>query len=168
MSESCAAAEKAARTLVEKRRHYAGCGRYIPEDEVCAAFQAAIDEATAALVANYRSVTRFEVKKVTAEQQSRIKKLEVALTRAIRALRFVDTPEGAMYEYSSLADQLDAVLTTVEKKEEDIPICPGCSEANGTNGWAVVRHDPPLCKTSAGQAVDALVALPLPEKKGDR
>ncbi len=36
----------------------------------------------------------------------------------------------------------------------DIPICPGCSEANGTDGWAVVRHDPPLCKTSAEQKVE--------------
>lgn len=28
------------------------------------------------------------------------------------------------------------------------PVCPGCTEeANGTDGWVVVRHEPPLCRT---------------------
>lgn len=31
----------------------------------------------------------------------------------------------------------------------EYPVCPGCSEANGTEGLAVVRHAPPLCGTSA-------------------
>ena len=34
--------------------------------------------------------------------------------------------------------------------EPDLPIafdCPGCSEANGTEGWARVEHTPPLCKS---------------------
>lgn len=36
-----------------------------------------------------------------------------------------------------------------DRLERSIPICPGCSEANGTDGWAVVRHEPPLCRTEA-------------------
>ncbi len=49
------------------------------------------------------------------------------------------------------------VLAAIDaKKEEEVPVCPGCSEANGTEGWAAVRHDPPLCKSSAEQAaIDA-------------
>lgn len=30
-----------------------------------------------------------------------------------------------------------------------LPICPGCSEANGTEGYVPVRHAPPLCGTNA-------------------
>ncbi len=51
----------------------------------------------------------------TADKQVRIEKLEAALIRAIRALRFVNTPEGVMCVYSSLADQLDVSLAQVEK-----------------------------------------------------
>lgn len=36
-----------------------------------------------------------------------------------------------------------------KRSEEDVPVCPGCSEANGTDGGAAVRHDPPLCRTTA-------------------
>jgi hypothetical protein len=42
--------------------------------------------------------------------ESLVRPLVEALTRAIRALRFADGPEGAMCEYSSLADELDAAL----------------------------------------------------------
>ncbi len=49
-------------------------------------------------------------------------------------------------------EALTANAASDAKKEEEVPICPGCSEANGTDGWAVVRHDPPLCKSSAEEA----------------
>ena len=36
-----------------------------------------------------------------------------------------------------------------EEQENNDPVCPGCSEINGTEGAALVRHLPPLCKTLA-------------------
>lgn len=35
------------------------------------------------------------------------------------------------------------------REEQDVPVCPGCTEAYGTESRAVVRHMPPLCRTSA-------------------
>jgi hypothetical protein len=37
----------------------------------------------------------------------------------------------------------------VQTQEEAYPVCHGCTEVNGTDGWTVVRHAPPLCHTSA-------------------
>ena len=76
------AAEKAARKLrswVANRTTVHRAAPQLSERHLTDVIQGAIDEATAALVANHKSVIRFEVKKATAAQQARIEKLEAAL-----------------------------------------------------------------------------------------
>lgn len=50
---------------------------------------------------------------------------------------------------------------TLEATRDEPPICPGCTEANGTEGWAVVRHEPPLCRTNAEMQADPLSLEPI-------
>ncbi len=64
----------------------------------------------------------------------------------------VELHDGTKRISRTTGPSLSAAIVAIpeeEPAEEDIPVCPGCSEANGTEGWAAVRHDPPLCKTSA-------------------